>query len=78
MSKNIKIECKAYMTTRRNGKTDGIYEVKIDHYRKYLPLNELKEKSGVKRVNQTKRIEEWLNTKTGLEWALSVKEASIY
>ncbi|OIJ17079.1 hypothetical protein BKP37_00630 [Anaerobacillus alkalilacustris] len=74
-----RIKCVAYMTSKRKGKTSGIYEVKIHGKgHKYLPLNELKELSGATRVNQTKKIESWLNTKEGRKWALEVKEASIY
>ncbi|WP_218838254.1 DUF3797 domain-containing protein [Bacillus sp. FJAT-45350] len=73
-----RIKCMAYMTTKRKGKTDGVYEVKIDNRHKYLPLNELKEKAGVSRVTQGKKIEQWLNTKEGRKWAKEVKEASIW
>ncbi|MGY0692940.1 DUF3797 domain-containing protein [Virgibacillus sp. FSP13] len=73
-----RIKCVAYMTTKNKGKTTGIYEVKINGRHKYLPLNELKEKSGATRVNQTKKIEGWLNTLEGREWALTVREPSAF
>ncbi|WP_115774247.1 DUF3797 domain-containing protein [Oceanobacillus arenosus] len=74
-----RIKCCAYMTNKRKGKTTGIYEVSIHGQgHKYLPLNDLKELAGVKRVNQTAKIEDWLNTTEGRKWALEVKPASIY
>lgn len=74
-----RIKCVAYMTCKRNRKSDGIYEVSI-HGRghKYLPLNELKEKANVRSVNQSSKIENWLNTREGRNWALEVSPASIY
>ncbi len=72
------LKCIAYMTTRKKGKTDGIYEVTINGNHKYLPLNELKEKAGVRQSSQTKKIETWLNTQDGIHWAISVKPAKIF
>ena len=66
------IKCIAYVTTKRKGKTTGIYEVTIEGRHKYLPLNELKEKAGVKRVDHTKKLENWLNTDEGTGWAVKV------
>lgn len=73
-----RIKVVAWMTTKSKGETTGIYEVVIDGRHKYLPLNEVKEKAGVTRVNQTKKVESWLNTIEGRSWALSVKEPSAY
>lgn len=74
-----RIKCVAYATKKIKGKTSGIYEVAIyGQGHKYLPLNELKELSGVRQVSQTKKIESWLNTNEGRKWALTVKEASIF
>lgn len=74
-----RIKCVAYMTSKSKGKTTGIYEVYIHGQgHKYLPLNDLKELSGVKRVNQTAKIEAWLNSKEGRKWALEVNPANVY
>lgn len=79
MSEQARIKCEAYLITKRRGKTDGVYEVSFDRWKhKYLPLNELKEKSGVKRVNSTKKIEEWLNSEEGYKWAKDVPAANIF
>lgn len=75
------IEHIATLTMRRGGKlVGGVYEVKIDGQlsHKYLPLLELKEKSGVKRIDHNKKIEEWLNSDEGRKWALEVPAASAY
>lgn len=76
VDKRIKVIASA--TKRVGRKTEGIYEVKIDGSirHKYLPVNELKELSGIKRINQFKKVEEFLNTSEGRKWALTVKEAS--
>lgn len=74
----MRITCSAYMTAKKNGVSDGIYEVVIDGMSKFLPLNELKEKSGIQRVNSRKKIEAWLNTDEGYCWAKKVKSASIW
>lgn len=71
----------ATMTKRRGSKlVGGVYEVRIHGQlgHKYLPLLELKEKSGVKRIDHNSKIEEWLNSKEGREWALEVPAASAY
>lgn len=70
VDKRIKIVASA--TKKVGRKTEGIYEVVIDDSlkHKYLPMNELKELAGLKRSNQFKKAEEWLNTKEGREWAL--------
>lgn len=71
----------ATMTKRRGSKlVGGVYEVRIHGQRghKYLPLLELKEKSGVKRIDHNSKIEEWLNSKEGREWALEVPAASAH
>jgi hypothetical protein len=74
-----RIKCIDYMTCEIKGEATGIYEVSIHGgSHKYLPLNELKELSGVKRVNQTAKIENWLNSAQGRKWALEVKPASIH
>lgn len=73
-----RIKLMAYMTTKYKGRSNGIYEVKIKGYgHKYLPLIPLKEKAGVTRVSQTKKLENWLNSDEGYEWAISVPEAEI-
>ncbi|MBG9737108.1 DUF3797 domain-containing protein [Paenibacillus alvei] len=73
-----RIKCCAYATYKTKGKTTDIYEVSIHGQgHKYLPLNELKELSGVKRVNHTAKIEEWLNTTEGRNWALKVAPARL-
>jgi hypothetical protein len=38
----------------------------------------LKKKADVKRVNQTKKIEEWLNSEDGMIWALLVPASKIF
>ncbi|MBG9773549.1 DUF3797 domain-containing protein [Brevibacillus laterosporus] len=73
-----RIKCRAYATFKLKGKTSGVYEVSIHGQgRKYLPVKELKELSGVKRVDHTSKIEEWLNSSEGRKWALEVKPARI-
>lgn len=70
----------ATMTQRRSGKLiGGVYEVRIhgQQSHKYLPLLELKEKSGVKRIDHNAKIEEWLNSSEGRKWAIEVPAASI-
>ncbi|MGV2886012.1 DUF3797 domain-containing protein [Paenibacillus taichungensis] len=73
-----RIKCVAFATFKVKGRTSGIYEVSI-HGRghKYLPLNELKELSGVNRVNSASKFEEWLNTTEGRKWALEVAPARL-
>lgn len=74
-----RIKCIAYCTTKKKGKTSGVYEVAIHGQgHKYLPLNELKKLAGVRQVSQTSKIEYFLNTVEGCKWAITVKEASIY
>jgi hypothetical protein len=75
VDKRIKIIASA--TKRVGRKTEGIYEVRIDDSSKHkcLPMNELKELAGVKRANQFKKVEEWLNTKEGRKWALETPHA---
>ncbi|MEG0259438.1 MAG: DUF3797 domain-containing protein [Lysinibacillus sp.] len=71
----------ATLTERRSGKlVGGVYEVLIhgQHSHKYLPLLELKEKSGVKRVDHNTKIEAWLNSVEGRKWALEVPAASVH
>ena len=74
-----RIKCVAYMTTKKKGKSSGVYEVSIHGKgHKYLPLNELKDLAGIKQVTQSKKIEAWLNTMEGRKWTLEVSEPSIY
>lgn len=70
----------ATLTKRRSGKlVGGVYEVRIQGYgHKYLPLLELKEKSGVKRIDHNAKIEDWLNSPEGRKWAWGVPAASAY
>lgn len=71
----------ATLTQRRSGKLiGGVFEVRIhgQHSHKYLPLLELKEKSGVKRVDHNAKMEDWLNSPEGRKWAIEVPAASIY
>lgn len=74
-----RIKHKATMTKKRGSKMiGGCYEVAIyGHGRKLLPLLELKEKSGFKRINQHDHIEAWLNSKEGRHWALTVEEEDV-
>lgn len=70
----------ATLAKRRGGKlVGGVYEVRIHGQRshKYLPLLELKEKSGVKRIDHNSKIEDWLNSPEGRKWALEVPAASV-
>ncbi|WP_077621525.1 hypothetical protein [Sediminibacillus massiliensis] len=62
----------ASATKRVGGYTDGIIEIRIDDSinHKFLPAHQLKALAGAKRINQYKKIEGWLNTKEGREWAL--------
>lgn len=64
----------ATMTKKRGSKlVDGIYEVVIHGKgHKFLPLIELKERAGVKRINQHAKIEDYLNSQEGRKWALDV------
>lgn len=66
-------------TERKGSKLKGgAYEVSIyQQGHKLLPLLELKEKTGVKRINQHEKIETWLNSKEGREWAITVPEVVI-
>lgn len=67
-------------TTRKlNGKTVGIYEVRIygEKEIKLLPADELKQMSGVKRINQHAKVEEWLNTAEGRKWVLATPATKI-
>lgn len=51
----------------------GAYEVAIHgQAHKLLPLLVLKEKAGVKRINQHAKIDSWLNSVEGRKWALAV------
>lgn len=61
-------------TERKGSKLVGLaYEVSIyQHGHKLLPLLTLKEKTGVKRIDQHEKIEAWLNSKEGREWAMTV------
>jgi hypothetical protein len=68
VDKTIKIVATA--TKRVKGKTDGVYEVLMPNkIHKYLPVAELKERAGLKRINQFAKAEEWLNSKEGRKWA---------
>lgn len=71
----------ATLSKRKGGKLiGGVYEVRIHGQQghKYLPLLELKERSGVKRIDHNRKIEEWLNSKEGRKWALEVPAVSPY
>lgn len=71
----------ATLARRKGGKLiGGVYEVRIygQLSHKFLPLLELKEKSGVKRIDNNAKIEEWLNSKEGRKWALEVPAASVH
>lgn len=74
-----RIKHQATMTKKKGSKLiGGVYEVSIHGQgRKLLPLLELKEKSGAKRINQHEKIEDWLNSKEGRKWALEVEEESV-
>lgn len=70
----------ATLTKKRGNKLiGGIFEVYIhgESEHKLLPLLELKEKSGIKRINQNKKIVEWLNSDEGRKWALKVTPATV-
>lgn len=70
----------ATLTKRKNNKlVGGIYEVSIHGQlmNKYLPLIELKKRAGVKRINQHKKIESYLNSPEGREWALEVEAPTV-
>lgn len=71
VDKRIKVIASATKTIGR--KREGIYEVRIDgkQKHKYLPANELKDLAGAKRINQFNKIEDYLNTPEGREWALN-------
>lgn len=66
----------ATMTKKRGNKIiGGIYEVSIHGKgHKLLPLLQLKEKAGVTRTNQNRKIVDWLNSREGRKWALEVEE----
>lgn len=74
-----RIRHRGTLTKKRGGKLiGGVYEVSIHGKgRKYLPIVELKELSGAKRINQHEKIEGWLNSPEGRKWALEVREARI-
>lgn len=70
----------ATMTKRKNNKLiGGIYEVSIHGQlmHKYLPLIELKERAGVKRIDQHQKIESYLNSQEGRKWALEVEAPTV-
>lgn len=71
-----RIKHRATMTKKRGNKiVGGVYEVSIHGQgRKLLPLLELKERSGARRINQKAKIEGWLNSEEGRKWALEVVE----
>lgn len=66
----------ATMTKKRGNKViGGVYEVSIHgEGHKLLPLLQLKEKAGVTRTNQDRKIVDWLNSREGRKWALEVEE----
>jgi hypothetical protein len=70
----------ATMTKKRGSKmVGGVYEVVIHGKgHKFLPLLELKERTGAKRINQHDIILNWLNSDVGRKWALEVPAASVY
>lgn len=71
-----RIKYMTHMTKTTKGKTNGVYEVSIHGQgHKYLPINELKERAGVKRINQTAKIIDWLNSEEGRKWALETPSA---
>lgn len=74
-----RIKHQATMTEKKGSKlVGGVYEVSIHGIgRKLLPLLELKELSGFKRINQHAFIEEWLNSDEGRKWALEVPNGSV-
>lgn len=45
---------------------------------KYINVAELKEKNIIKRSNQFKKAEEWLNTEEGLSWVAEAKHWQIF
>lgn len=70
----------ATLAKRRSNKlVGGCYEVRIYGHKghKLLPLLELKERAGVKRINQHEKIESWLNSPEGRKWALEVTPARV-
>ena len=79
---DLSIQHVTTLSKRRGGKlVGGCYEVKIHGHgrgRKLLPLLELKERAGVKRIDQHTKIEAWLNSAEGRKWALEVEEESVY
>lgn len=76
VDKRIKVI--ASSTKRVGRKSEGILEVRIDDLpiHKYLPVNELKEKGVISRINQHNKAENWLNTPEGRRWALEVSHVS--
>lgn len=75
-----RIKHRGTLTKKRGNKLiGGVYEVSIHGKgHKLLPLLELKELTGVKRINQHAKIEEWLNSNEGRKWALEVPAESVY
>jgi hypothetical protein len=45
---------------------------------KYISVAELKEKNIIKKSNQFKKAEEWLNTEEGLSWVAEAKHWQIF
>lgn len=78
VDKRIKI-C-ATATKKFKGVTTGVVEIKFHdkNSHKYVDMNELKKLSGAKRSNQTKLMEEWLNTAEGRKWALETRHCSAF
>ncbi|MEC1177642.1 DUF3797 domain-containing protein [Metasolibacillus meyeri] len=76
VDKRIKVH--AHSTKKLKGVTTGIVEISFHDKagRKYVDMNVLKQFSGAKRSNQTKLMEDWLNTKEGREWALNTPHIS--
>lgn len=76
---SVTVDCRikvcAVATKKFKGVTSGIVEIKFHDRisRKYVDMNELKVLSGAKRSNQTKLMEEWLNTTDGRKWALETR-----
>lgn len=45
---------------------------------KYINVNELKAKNIIRKSNQFKKAEEWLNTEEGLSWVAEAEHCQIF
>lgn len=70
-----RIICIATMTRRKNGKIEGLWEVYVPGIgHKYLSLEDIKERAGVRSVNQKLKIEDYLNSVVGRQYVVDAPD----